>query len=343
MKTVILCGGSGTRLWPISRKSSPKQFAQIFNNESLFEMTLKRNLTISDSFAVVVNEVQLPICQKQVPDHLKEKTQFLIEPIGRNTAAAIALAAMDSVPEEILLVLPSDHMIKNQDLYEKTISQAVTFAKENKLVTFGINATYPETGFGYIEADGNQVLSFKEKPDLETAKTYLKKGNYFWNSGMFCFKASVFLNELQKYSPEIYEQAKKTFNTSKIQDSIRTFSLDQMTLIPSNSIDYAVMEKSKNVNVVPSTFYWSDLGSFDSLYEVLEKDQNNNSMTQNFYPINSKNNLVIGNKKVIATFDVDDLIIVETDDALLIGKKGESQKVKDIFELIKANHPKLLD
>jgi mannose-1-phosphate guanylyltransferase len=205
MKTVILCGGSGTRLWPISRTRTPKQFAKIFNGQSLYEKTIQRNQSLSESFCVVVNDKQLPSCHGQTSGDIN--VNFLIEPVGRNTAAAIALAALASNPDEILLVLPSDHLIKDLENYNQSIEQAKAFAKDNKLVTFGIEAKYPETGYGYIEAQGSEVLSFKEKPDLETAKEYLKKGNYYWNSGMFCFKASTFLEELFCHSPDIFNAA----------------------------------------------------------------------------------------------------------------------------------------
>lgn len=343
MKTVILCGGSGTRLWPISRKSTPKQFAKIFGNESLFEKTILRNSHISDSYLVVVNEVQLPICQTQVPNEYQNKTEYLIEPIGRNTAPAIALAAMASDPEEILLILPSDHLIKDLEVYESCVQQAAQMAKDGNLVTFGIKAKYPETGYGYIEADGTQVISFKEKPDAQTAVTYVASGNYYWNSGMFCFKAETFLKELKEYSPEIFSQSLNTFNNKQKQKSVSHFKLEDMEKIPSNSIDYAVMEKSSNVSVVPSPFYWSDMGSFDSLYDELDKDKDGNTKVENLCSLNSKNNLIIGNKKVIATFDVNDLIIVDTEDALLIGKKGESQKVKELLEQVKKKDKAILD
>jgi mannose-1-phosphate guanylyltransferase len=344
MKTIILCGGAGTRLWPISRKTHPKQFAKIFNNQSLFEKTIERHLNLADSYSIIVNQAQLPICQEQVLKSLNSITRFLVEPVGRNTAAAIALAAFDSDPEEILLVLPSDHLIAEQSLYESCVKKASELAANNKLVTFGIQAKYPETGYGYIEANGYDVLSFKEKPDLVTAQNYLKSGNYYWNSGMFCFKAKVFLDELEKHANEIYQQAKMTYQNKNQNHNIVNFSLTDMQNIPSNSIDYAVMEKSQIVNVVPSNFYWSDLGSFDSLSDELVKDDHGNSLCDKFYALNSYNNLIINNtSKVITTFDVDDLIIVQTTDALLIGKKGSSQKVKDVFETIKQKHPELLD
>lgn len=343
MKTVILCGGAGTRLWPISRQKSPKQFAQIFDNESLFEKTISRNKNLSDSFCVVVNETQLPLCKSQIADELLMKTQFLIETKARNTAPAIALAALASSPEEILLVLPSDHLVKDFDLYNKCITNACELAEKNKLVTFGIEAKYPETGFGYIEADGEKVKSFKEKPDLATAEAYIKSGNFFWNSGMFCFKAGVFLDELKKYSPEIFQACLNTYKAGSHTENLTTFSSEDMLKIPSNSIDYAVMEKSQNVCVVPSYFYWSDLGSFDALYGELAKDEDQNTISEKHISFNSKNNLVLAHKKIIATFDIEDLVIVETEDAILIGKRGKTQNVKQLLEKVKLRFKSLLD
>jgi mannose-1-phosphate guanylyltransferase len=335
MKTVILCGGAGTRLWPISRQKTPKQFAQIFNGESLFENTVLRNKSLSDSYSVVVNKTQLPLCKEQMPEDLKASTQFLIESTARNTAPAIALAALSSDPEEILLILPSDHLIKDMDVYNECIAAACKLANQDKLVTFGIKAEYPETGFGYIEADGINVKSFKEKPNLETAIKYLESGNFFWNSGMFCFKAEVFLNELKAHSPEIYTSAKATYEGSKPDGNLTLFKKELMEKIPSNSIDYAVMEKSDNVSVVPSFFYWSDLGSFDSLYEELETDEDGNTIDSRSINLDSKNNLIVSHKKIIATFDVEDLIIVDTEDAIMVGKRGNSQKVKQLLEKVK--------
>ncbi len=343
MKTVILCGGAGTRLWPISRQKSPKQFAQIFNGESLFENTILRNKEISNSYSVVVNQTQLPLCKKQIPHDLKDKTQFLIESAARNTAPAIALAALASDPDEILLILPSDHLIKDMDIYNECITAACKLAEKDKLVTFGIKAKYPETGYGYIEADGVNVKSFKEKPDLQTAISYLESGNFFWNSGMFCFKASAFLNELKEHSPEIYNQCQNTYKGLEANQDEKHFQLDDMLKIPSDSIDYAVMEKSKNVCVIPSNFYWSDLGSFDSLYEELQKTHTGNTSDENHISLESSNNLIVSDKKVIATFNVEDLLIVDTKDALLVGKRGESQKVKNLLDLVKQKDSSLLE
>ena len=208
MTNIILCGGSGTRLWPISRTLMPKQFVKLFDDKSLFQLTVERNTKVCDKQFIVSNTEQYFLAYDQLEEESAfdiQNATFLLEPIGRNTAPAIALACMNLDPEEIVLVTPSDHLIKDEAAYMKAVKRAKELAKENNLVTFGITPDYPETGYGYIEAEGEDVKSFKEKPDIETAKEYIQKGNYYWNSGMFCFKAGVFLEELQKYSPEIYQ------------------------------------------------------------------------------------------------------------------------------------------
>ena len=341
MKAVILCGGAGTRLWPISRQSSPKQFAPIFNGKSLFQLTIERNLPHVDGLIVVVNEKQLSLCQSQIPQEIASQTDFIIEPTGRNTAPAIALAAL--LTEDNLLVLPSDHLIKDLEQYKNSIQKAHEYSQLNNLVTFGIKPTYPETGYGYIEAKGHDVESFKEKPELDIAQKYIESGNYYWNSGMFCFQSTTYLNELKNYRNDIYSTAKVAFDNANVNERIYRIDLNQMKEIPSESIDYAVMEKSQIVKIVPSDIAWSDLGSFDSLYDELDKDDNGNTFSSNYIQHNSKNNLILSNKRIITTFDVEDLLIVETQDSILIGKKGESQNVKKIVESLKVNHQHLLD
>lgn len=335
MQVVILCGGSGTRLWPISRTLYPKQFVKLFDNESLYQKTLKRNAKIADSFSVVINQEQYFMGLDQMEDlHLDKKKSFILEPVGRNTAPAIAIAALAANPEEILLVVPSDHLIEKQTDYEEAVMKARELAQNDRLVTFGIKPGYAETGYGYIEADGIIVKSFKEKPDATTAENYVKAGNYFWNSGMFCFKARVFLDELKAFAPDIYEQSVLTFNHARKDQAIR-LQMDDMKSIRSESIDYAVMEKSKKVNVVPSDIGWSDLGSFDSLFDTLPKDAHGNTLSQNTIHIGSKNNLVISDDRLISTIDVEDLMIVDTRDAIVIAKKGSTQKVKDLVAEVK--------
>ncbi len=343
MINLILCGGSGTRLWPISRKLLPKQFYKLFDDKSLFQLTLNRNRNICKSTFIVSNEEQYFLASDQLEEMGIDKSSFLLEPIGKNTAPAIALSCFALDYDDILLVTPSDHLIKNEKAYKIVVERAKELASENNLVTFGIKPSYPETGYGYIEADGEDVKSFREKPNDKEAKIYIERGNYYWNSGMFCFKAGVFLEELKNYSPKIYEYSKKAFENAKISNGNRMVRilLEDMLNIPENSIDYAVMEKSERVKVVFSDIDWSDLGSFDSLYEELPKDSNGNSQNDNFLGINSKNNLILGGDRYITTIDIEDLIIVDTPDALLISKKGSSQKVKEIVKLTKEKRPQL--
>ncbi len=332
MTNIILCGGSGTRLWPLSRTLMPKQFVKLFEGESLFQKTVTRNQKACDSQFIVSNAEQYFLAVDQIEELSSDSTQYLLEPVGRNTAPAIALACFALAPEEIVLVTPSDHLIKDEKAYIEAIANAKGLATVDNLVTFGITPQYPEIGFGYIEADGQNVRSFKEKPDAVTAQAYLDAGNYYWNSGMFCFKASIFLEELKRYSPEIYEASLTAYNNAKSNDVIR-INHDDMMAIPEDSIDYAVMEKSDKVKVIPSDIDWSDLGSFESLDEEIPS-------SENVININSSNNLILSPKQV-ATIDVDDLIIIDTADALLVSKKGSSQKVKEVVKKLKEENSEL--
>ncbi|RUM64915.1 MAG: mannose-1-phosphate guanylyltransferase/mannose-6-phosphate isomerase [Sulfurospirillum sp.] len=362
MTNIILCGGSGTRLWPISRTLMPKQFVKLFDDKSLFQLTVERNSTLCSSQFIVSNQEQYFLALDQLEELGKTDVAYLLEPVGRNTAPAIALACMALDPEEIVLVTPSDHLIKDEAAYQKAVQRAQTLAKENNLVTFGITPDYPETGYGYIEADGEDVKAFHEKPDIETATAYIKQNNtandqpstihYFWNSGMFCFKAGVFLEELQKYAPEMYKACQNAIGgdaSASSLNEVKTSSPmgvirirpEDMQQIPSDSIDYAVMEKSDKVKVVPSDIDWSDLGSFDALYEELPKDPDGNTENNRHIAIDSKNNLIMSHDKQIATIDIEDLIIIDTPDALLISKKGSSQKVKKVVEKLKTKKSEL--
>ncbi|MFW3355556.1 mannose-1-phosphate guanylyltransferase/mannose-6-phosphate isomerase [Aliarcobacter butzleri] len=341
MTNIILCGGSGTRLWPISRNLMPKQFVKLFSNKSLFQLTVERNSKLCKSSFIVSNSEQYFLALDQLEELEKTNNKYLLEPVGRNTAPAIALACMALEYDEILLVTPSDHLIKDEKEYEKVLNKAKKLANDNKLVTFGITPTFAETGFGYIESINEfDVKAFHEKPNFETATSYLEAENYYWNSGMFCFKAGIFLDELKKYSPEIYNQSMNAFNNASKDEIIRVKHEDMM-IIPEDSIDYAVMEKSNIVKVIPSNISWSDLGSFDALFEELLKDDNGNTQNPNHISIDSKNNLIYGDERVIATVDVEDLIIIDTGDALLVSKKGSSQKVKKIVEKLKETNSQL--
>ncbi len=341
MQVVILSGGSGTRLWPISRTLYPKQFVKLFQNESLFQKTLKRNLTLANSFSVVVNQEQYFMALDQVDDlKIQSKKTYILEPVGRNTAPAIALAALAADPEEILLVVPSDHLIEKETDYVEAVLKARELAQKDRLVTFGIKPSYAETGYGYIEAQGIEVKSFKEKPNEETAQNYFKAGNYFWNSGMFCFKAKIYLSELKLHAPDIYENSLLTFKHARRDQALR-LQLEDMKSIRSESIDYAVMEKSNRVNVIPADIGWSDLGSFDSLYETLPKDTSGNTVSKNSIHLGSKNNLIITEDRLVSTIDIEDLMVIDTRDALVIAKKGSTQKVKDLVAEVKKRNPEM--
>jgi len=328
----------------------PKQFVKLFDNQSLFQLTVKRNAQLCRTQFIVSNAEQYFLALDQLQELNKTNNRYLLEPVGRNTAPAITLACMALDKEEMVLVTPSDHLIKDETEYEKVLNKAQELAQQDNLVTFGITATSPETGFGYIESENEfNVKAFHEKPDFETATSYLEAGNYYWNSGMFMFKAGVFLEELQKYSPAIYEASLKAFNSAIGTDALASLKGEtkvslpnmirikhnDMLNIPEDSIDYAVMEKSDKVKVVASDIGWSDVGSFDALYEELPKDKEGNTQNQNHTSIDSKNNLIYGSERKIATVDVEDLIIVDTGDALLVSKKGSSQKIKKIVEKIK--------
>ena len=340
MTNIILCGGNGTRLWPISRTLMPKQFVKFFNVKSLFQLTVERNSKNCDTQYIVSNTEQYFLALDQLVELEKTNNKYLLEPIGRNTAPAIALACLDLNYDEIVLVTPSDHLIKDEEEYAKVLEKAKEFALQDELVTFGITPAFAETGFGYIEAEEYNVQAFHEKPDQETAQEYLNAGNYYWNSGMFCFKAGVFLEELQKYSPKIYDTSKHAYENAHNKEIVR-ISHDDMQNIPEDSIDYAVMEKSKKVKVIPSDINWSDVGSFDALYEELPKDTDANTLNPNHISVDSKNNLIYGNDRKIATVDIEDCIIVDTGDALLVSKKGSSQKVKQVVQKLKEEKSEL--
>jgi len=340
MTNVILCGGSGTRLWPISRTLMPKQFVKLFEDKSLFQLTVKRNNIVCDQQFIVSNAEQYFLAFDQLEELSSIQNKFLLEPIGRNTAPAITLACLALDKDEIVLISPSDHLIKDEVAYAKVLEQAKELAEKDNLVTFGITPKYAEIGYGYIESNGQDVKAFHEKPDVVTAQKYVDAGNFYWNSGMFCFKAGIFLEELQKYSPEIYKASKVAFENAKENEIIR-ISHEDMQAIPEDSIDYAVMEKSNKVKVIPSDIDWSDLGSFDALDEEMPKDENGNTKCEYLYTVDAKNNFVYSKDRAIALVGIQDLIVVDTGDALLISKKGVSQKVKEVVKQLKTGKSEL--
>ncbi len=341
MINIILCGGNGTRLWPISRTLMPKQFVKLFDDKSLFQLTVERNSTVCKEQFIVSNAEQYFLAVDQLEELSSKQNKFLLEPVGRNTAPAIALACFALDAEEVVLVSPSDHLIKDEAAYAKILQRAKELAKGGYLVTFGIKPTFAETGFGYIEANEEDVKAFHEKPDASTAQKYVDAGNFYWNSGMFCFQAGVFLEELKKYSPKIYETSKIAYENANIEADMIRIKHDDMHNIEEDSIDYAVMEKSDKVKVVASEIGWSDLGSFDALSEEFITDENGNSINDNLIAINSKNNFVYANERMVALAGINDLIVVDTPDALLITQKGNSQQIKTIVKELKGRESDL--
>lgn len=326
---VILTGGVGSRLWPLSRKSQPKQYLDLFDGKSLFEMTVDRNRTIVDTVMVVGNIDNCHLSKKVL-----EKSNMsyidIVESTPRNTAAAIAFAAFASDPDAILIVTPSDHIIDDMAAYETSIQEAVVKASQGYIVTFGIIPTKPETGYGYIERKGDDVISFREKPNKVTATDFIAKGNFLWNSGMFCFKAGVYLNELKSFTPDVYEKSKIAWDANRDGNLDLALSLE----IPSISIDYAVMERSKKIKVVSSKFAWSDLGSFESVYDYL---------VSTGHAVDKNGNMVIGTNNYTAFVGLKNTIFVYTDSANLILQKERSQDVKNVYNELERENPDLLN
>ena len=326
---VILTGGVGSRLWPLSRKSQPKQYLDLFDGKSLFEMTVERNRNVANKIMVVGNIDNCHLSRKVME---KSNTPYLdiVESTPRNTAAAIAFAAFASDPEDVLIVTPSDHIIDAMENYEAAINEAVEKASKGYIVTFGIVPTKPEIGYGYIERKGDDVISFREKPNQVTAKDFIAKGNFLWNSGMFCFKASVFLEELQLFQPDVYEKSKIAWRNNNNGSLDLQLSLE----IPSISIDYAVMERSKKIKVVSSKFIWSDLGSFESVYDYL---------VSTGHSVDKNGNMVLGTDTYTAFVGLKNTIFVYTETANLILHKDSSQDVKNIYNQLERENPDLLN
>lgn len=327
---VVLTGGVGSRLWPLSRKSKPKQYLTLFNGKSLFEMTVERNLGIASDVIVVGNTDNRSLSVEALRNAGLHHFHEIVESTPRNTAAAIAFAAFEAKPEDILIITPSDHIINGIEGYKKTIIDAVELARQGSIVTFGINPTRPETGYGYIEYSGNDVIAFREKPDFETAKEFVDSGRFLWNSGMFCFQAGVFLEELKLYEPEIYEASKRAWDNKKN----RVLDLSLSLQIPSQSVDYAVMERSKKIKVIPASFDWSDLGSFESIYDYLREIG---------HQVDDDGNMIIGTDKYTVFLGLKNTIFIRTDDANLILNKDNSQDVKKIYALLEQANSHLLN
>ncbi|WP_421277678.1 mannose-1-phosphate guanylyltransferase/mannose-6-phosphate isomerase [Aeromonas veronii] len=343
----IMCGGSGSRLWPVSREQHPKPFIKLSDNQSFLQKAFLRGAKLSD-----VSEV-LTITNRDLYfktlDSFKEvnsneiQTSFILEPYGRNTAAAVASAAIyarDTYGDDaILLVLAADHLITEQVAFDDAVSCAIELAKAGRLVTFGIKPTIPETGYGYIEALGTEVLRFVEKPTLDKAIEYVESGRFFWNSGMFCFKASTMIAEMDLHCPEVLIATKACLDKSDSVQSkkVKHIDLDPDTFIhvPDISIDYAVMEKSGNVSVVPCDIGWSDIGSWAAISELHQADDDGNTVQGHAILHATSNCYISSEDRVIGAVGVENLVIVDTADALLVAHKESSQDVKLIYNHLK--------
>ena len=326
---VILSGGVGSRLWPLSRKSMPKQYLPIFKEQTLFQKTVLRNKEFCERLIVVGNCDNYQISRKDLKIAGINEFIEIIEACPRNTAAAIAFAAFAVSPDDILFVTPSDHLINGDSTYKDSVNRAVQLAKDGFLVTFGLKPSKPETGFGYIESEGEEVRSFREKPDLRTAQSFLENGNFLWNSGMFCFKAGIYLEELLKFESEVFMASKKAFENS----NGGKLDFDLSMKIPSISVDYAVMERTEKIKTVISHFEWSDMGSFESIYEYLEKEG---------HPMDDFGNIVIGTNIHTEFTGLTNTILIQTLDAILVLRKESAQDVKKVYERLEKEKPDLI-
>lgn len=342
---IIMAGGSGTRLWPLSRSLYPKQFLSLINENSLLQETLKRLDGLNCLPPVIVsNNEHRFIVAEQLRQFGVDDFQIILEPVGRNTAPAVALAALKSLElhgDHHMLVLAADHAIQDIEAFHAAVLAAEQESVDNKLVTFGIVPTKPETGYGYIKK-GEQVKnsvfkvnSFVEKPDLETAKNYLEQKCYLWNSGMFMFKASVYLDELKKFRPDILAACKESLSSASTDLDFIRLNSDVFAECPDESIDYAVMEKTQDCVVIPLDADWSDIGSWTSLWEISEKDEHENVSHGDVINYNSRNNYIYSEGSLISTVGVNNLIIVQTKDALLVAQQDNVEDIKKIVEILK--------
>jgi mannose-1-phosphate guanylyltransferase len=346
---VIMAGGKGERFWPKSRIKMPKQFLKLYGDKTMIQQTvdrLKRLMPIENIF-VVTNIDHAGLISDQVSELPTEN--ILIEPMGKNTAACIGLAAIHTERldrDSIMVVVPSDHVIKDEETYLGVLKTAIEKAKSgNNLVTIGIKPQHPETGYGYInfkkitnEIINNnpvhKVARFVEKPDYDTAVKYVESGDYLWNSGMFIWKTSTILNAIKEYMPQLYS-ALNVIKENFDSDELEKILYEEYSRLESISIDYGIMEKAKNVYVVPGDFGWDDVGSWTSIERLYEKDDNGNVIKGNVVSVDTKKCIITGSDKLIATLGIEDVIIVDTEDALLICSKDKAQNVKEVLQELK--------
>lgn len=354
---VIMSGGAGTRLWPVSREGHPKPFMKLADGETLIEKTYRRAAklpgviqTDGKSKLITVTNRDYYFMSRDELHKASANGSFLLEPCGRNTAPAIAMAAhrvQDKFgPDALMLVLSADHLIRDEVAFGEAVKKAVQLASSdaNYLVTFGIVPTAPETGFGYIKAGGElkggyQVEAFVEKPDAATAQKYLDAGDYFWNSGMFCFSASQFLKQLSMYAPEVGAACAKCWSailsSASIEDTMLEIPEALFQQVPDISVDYAVMERSNRVAVVPSVIGWSDIGSWNAIRDLVEPDSENNRAYGDAIFVNSKNTFVQSEARLVAAVGLDNVMVIDTPDAVLVATPDHSQDVKQVVSLLK--------
>lgn len=342
---VILSGGAGTRLWPVSRRAHPKPFMQLADGESLAEKTWNRARAIAGHAPILtVTSRDYYFYTRDLYEQLEhgvQQARFMLEPLARNTAPAIALAALyvrENLGEEAsLLVMPADHLVHDQRNFEAAVHEARELAAKGYLVTFGIHPTHAETGYGYIRqgealsaSGGRRIAAFVEKPDLETAQGYLESGDYHWNSGMFCFRSGAILEALARHAPRVYESVTRVWKHMDTSQSPLEIPADLFSECPSISLDYAVMERAENAAVVTGDFGWSDIGSWKAISELYESDQAGNRIRGRAVMVDSRGCFVQGGKRLVAAVGVNDLVIVDTGDAVLVAHRDSAQDVKQV-------------
>jgi len=346
---IILCGGSGTRLWPLSRKSFPKQFLNLEenNNQSLLQNTCERILSIKniDNPILICNEEHRFITAEQLRKININPKSILLEPFGRGTAPAVAIGALKALEKEnnpLLLVLSSDHIISNKDNLINTLEIGINYANVGRLVTFGVKPGYPETGYGYIESSklsnidqGAEIKRFIEKPSLIKAKEYIKNKNFFWNSGIFLFRANEILNELKRFNPEIIENCKKSLDESQLDLDFERIEIRNFSNCENISLDVAVMEKTNLGTIIPMDIGWRDIGSWNQVWDYSTKDELGNASQGNIVFENTKNCFFKSEGRLIVGINLEDIIVVETNDAVLVLNKNKSQEIKKIVENLK--------
>ena len=344
LQPVLLSGGSGTRLWPLSREAYPKQFLPLVGEATMLQDTWARVAPLAARPPIVVaNEEHRFLAAEQLRRVGVDHAAIVLEPVGRNTAPAIAAAALQAQAgggDPLLLALPSDHVVRDAEGFRAAVRAAMPAAEAGALVTFGIVPSAPETGFGYIEAAAGEgvrdVLRFVEKPDAATAQSYLDAGGYYWNSGMFLFRASRYLAELERFRPDILSAVRAAFGFARHDGDFIRLDSDAFAASPSDSIDYAVMEKTDAARVLPVDIGWNDVGSWSALWDVSEQDADGNARHGDVIAVDSRNSYAYA-RRLVALVGVDDLVVVETDDAVLVARKDKVQQVKDVVAKLKSD------